>query len=88
MRERPVQSKKPGGNRISDAMILAKRLDMAPEVMSTMKSTIEEMPRAEPGVYRFKAAVTAEGGWQLLLGAGVRGEPRTVNNELVLKVMP
>ncbi len=69
-------------------MIFAERLDMAPEVMNTMKSTIEEMPRAEPGVYRFKAAATAEGGWQLSLGAGVRGEPGTVNNKLVLKVMP
>ena len=70
------------------AVIFAKRLDMAPEGMETMKTTIEPMPSTEPGVYKFKAAVTMEGGWQLSLGAKVQGETGTVESKLVLKATP
>ncbi len=35
---------KPDGKPVSDAVIFAKRLDMAPEGMETMKTTIEAMP--------------------------------------------
>lgn len=79
---------KPDGKPVSDAVIFATRLDMAPDGMGTMKTTIEAMPSTEPGVYRFKAAFTMEGGWQLSLGAKVQGETGTVENKLVLKAMP
>ncbi len=79
---------KPDGKPVSDAVIFAKRLDMAPDGMETMKTTIEPMPSTEPGAYRFKAAVTMEGGWQLSLGAKVQGETGTVENKLVLKATP
>jgi hypothetical protein len=79
---------KPDGKPVSDAVIFAKRLDMAPDRMETMKTTIEPMPGTEPGVYLFKAAVTMEGGWQLSLGAKVQGETGTVENKLVLKATP
>jgi len=79
---------KPDGKPVSDAVIFAKRLDMAPEGMETMKTTIEAMPSAEPGVYKFKAAVTMDGGWQLSLGAKVQGETGTVESKLVLKATP
>ncbi len=81
---------KPDGKPVSDAVIFAKRLDMAPDGMETMKTTIEAMPSTEPGVYRFKAAVTMEGGWQLSLGAKVQGETGTIEieNKLVLKATP
>ncbi len=78
----------PDGKPVSDAVIFAKRLDMAPEGMETMKTTIEAMPSAEPGVYKFKAAVTMDGGWQLSLGAKVQGETGTVESKLVLKATP
>ena len=79
---------KPDGKPVSDAVIFTKRLDMAPDGMEMMKTTIEPMPSTEPGVYRFKAALTMEGGWQLSLGAKVQGETGTVENKLVLKATP
>ena len=79
---------KPDGKPVSGAVIFAKRLDMAPDGMETMKTSIEAMPSTEPGVYKFKAAVTMEGGWQLSLGAKVQGETGTVENKLILKATP
>ena len=79
---------KADGKPVSDAVIFATRLDMAPDGMETMKTTIEAMPSTEPGVYRFKAAFTMEGGWQLSLGAKVQGESGTVETKLVLKATP
>jgi hypothetical protein len=79
---------KPDGKPVSNAVIFAKRLDMAPDGMETMKTTIDSMPSTEPGVYKFKAAVTMEGGWQLSLGAKVQGETGTVESKLVLKATP
>jgi hypothetical protein len=46
------------------------------------------MPSTDPGVYKFKAAVTMAGGWQLSLGAKVQGETGTVENKLVLQATP
>src|SRR5712671_5197593 len=53
----------PDGKPVSDAVIFAKRLDMAPDGMGMMQAKIDLIPGTEPGVYRFKAAVTMEGGW-------------------------
>lgn len=79
---------KPDGKPVTDAVIFAKRLDMAPDGMETMKTTIEPMPSTEPGIYKFKADVTMEGGWQLSLAAKVQGETGTVENKLVIKATP
>jgi hypothetical protein len=79
---------KPDGKPVPDAVIFAKRLDMAPEGMESMKTTIDAMPSTEPGVYKFKAAVTMEGGWLLSLGAKVQGDTGTVESKLVLKAIP
>ena len=79
---------KTDGKPVPDAVIFAKRLDMAPDGMEAMKTTIEPMPSTEPGVYKFKAALTMEGGWQLSLGAKVQGETGTVESKLILKATP
>lgn len=79
---------KTDGKPVPDAVIFAKRLDMAPDGMEAMKTTIEPMPSTDPGVYRFKAALTMEGGWQLSLGAKVQGETGTVESKLILKATP
>lgn len=79
---------KPDGKPVPDAVIFAKRMDMAPDGMETMKTTIEPMPSTEPGIYKFKADVTMEGGWQLSLAAKVQGETGTVENKLVIKATP
>ena len=79
---------KPDGKPVPDAVIFAKRMDMAPDGMETMKTTIEPMPSTEPGIYKFKAEVTMEGGWQLSLAAKVQGETGTVENKLIIKATP
>lgn len=75
------------GTTVSDAVIMAKRIDMAPDGMPTMTAPLEQLPSTEPGIYRFKTNLTMEGGWQLSLGAKVQGETGTVENKLVLKAL-
>src|SRR5215217_1038008 len=76
------------GKPVPDAVIFAKRIDMAPDNMPTMTAPLEQLPSTEPGVYRFKTNLIMEGGWQLSLGAKVQGETGTVENKLVLKATP
>ena len=71
-----------------DAVIAAKRIDMAPDGMPTMAAPLEQMPSTEPGVYRFKTALPMQGNWQLSLAAKVQGETGTVESKLVLRVVP
>jgi hypothetical protein len=79
---------KPDGKPVPDAVIFAIRLDMTPDGMQEMATKITPMPSTEPGVYRFKAAVTMQGRWQLSLGAKVQGETGTVENKLVITAQP
>jgi hypothetical protein len=76
------------GKAVPDAVIITKRLDMAPEGMGEMATKIDQMPSAEPGVYRFQTNLSMEGRWQLLLGAKVQGEAATVQGKLILKATP
>src|SRR5262245_6699685 len=76
---------KKSGKAVPDAVIFAKRIDMAPDGMPTMDSPLEQLPPTEPGVYRFKTNLSMVGGWQLSLGAKVQGEEGTVESKLVLK---
>jgi hypothetical protein len=72
------------GKPVSDAVIFAMRLDMAPEGMPEMATKIVREPDAEPGQYRFKAAFGMEGRWQLSLGAKVQGETGTLESKFVI----
>jgi hypothetical protein len=76
------------GQPVPDAVITAKRLDMAPDSMPTMTTPVEPLPSTEPGVYRFKANLNMQGAWQLSLGAKVQGETGTVESKMVLKATP
>lgn len=76
------------GKAVPDAVISAKRIDMAPDGMAEMATKIDQMPSTEPGVYRFKANLSMEGRWQLSLGAKVQGETGTVQSKLVIKATP
>ncbi|MBM6595399.1 FixH family protein [Microvirga pudoricolor] len=73
------------GQAIPDAVVFAKRIDMAPDGMPTMTSPIDLVPSTEPGTYRFKTNLSMEGGWQLSLAAKVQGETGTVVNKLALR---
>ncbi|GEL42859.1 MULTISPECIES: FixH family protein [Methylobacteriaceae] len=78
---------KRSGKPVPDAVIFAKRIDMAPDSMDEMTSKIEQLPTTEPGIYRFKAKLTMAGGWRLSLGAKVQGENGTVEDKLVFKAV-
>jgi hypothetical protein len=75
---------KSSGKPVSDAVIFATRLDMAPDGMQEMATKVTPMPGTEPGTYRFKATLSMAGRWQLSLGAKVQGERGTVENKIVL----
>ena len=42
---------KPSGRAIPDAVIFAKRIDMAPDGMAEMAAKLDPVPSGEPGVY-------------------------------------
>ncbi|MBR1121198.1 FixH family protein [Bradyrhizobium lablabi] len=72
------------GKPVPDAVIFATRLDMAPDAMQEMATKVTPLPGGEPGTYKFKAAFSMAGRWQLSLGAKVQGETGTVDNKLVI----
>jgi hypothetical protein len=76
------------GQPVSNAVIFAKRIDMAPDGMEMMASSIEQLPSTEPGVYRFKTDLSMQGRWQLSLGAKVQGENGSVESKLVVTALP
>lgn len=79
---------KKSGKAVPDAVIFAKRIDMAPEAMKEMVAPLEALPSTEPGVYRFKTNLSMQGRWQLSLGAKLQGENGSVQSKLVLKAIP
>jgi hypothetical protein len=74
------------GKPVPDAVIFSTRLDMAPDAMETMRSTLEPLPSAEPGVYKFKLNLNMAGGWRFLIAAKIQGEGETAKGEIILKV--
>ena len=75
---------KPSGKAIPDAVIFAKRIDMAPDGMGEMQSKLDPMPGGDPGVYQFKTNLDMAGRWALTLGAKVQGETGTVQAKLIV----
>jgi hypothetical protein len=80
--------RKSDGKPVPEAIIFATRLDMQPDGMEAMKTSIEPMPSTEPGVYRLKVNLTMEGGWRLSLGAKIQGEADSLESRLVFKALP
>lgn len=76
------------GNPVPNAVIFAQRIDMAPDGMEGMTSTIAPLPSTEPGLYRFKINLPMAGGWRLSLGAKVQGETGTLETKLPFKAVP
>ena len=79
---------KPDGKPVTDAVVFTRRLDMAPEGMETMTTSIEPEPSTEPGVYRFRVDLTMKGSWRLSLAAKIQGETSTLQNRLPFKAQP
>jgi YtkA-like len=76
------------GKPVPNAVIFAQRIDMEPDGMESMTSTIDSVRSAEPGLYRFKINLPMAGGWRLSLGAKVQGETGTLETKLPFKAVP
>ncbi|MCM2450824.1 FixH family protein [Agrobacterium vitis] len=76
------------GKAVPDAVIFTARMDMAPDGMETMTTTVEPTTSTEPGVYAFSTHLSMDGGWRFQVAAKVQGEPETVKGEVVLKAIP
>ena len=76
------------GKPVPNAVIFAKRIDMAPDNMAAMDAPLEPLPASEPGLHRFKTNLVMAGRWQLSLAAKVQGEDGTVESRLILKALP
>lgn len=76
---------KPTGKRVENAVVFRSRLDMSPDNMAEHQTSIEPLPAAEPGVYRFKADLSMAGRWALKLMAKVPGETETVEGTIVIE---
>ena len=73
------------GKTIPDAVIAAKRIDMAPDGMAEMAAPLTPVPGAEPGVYSFKTELSMQGRWLLSISAKVQGEPETVVGKVTFR---
>lgn len=75
------------GAPVEQAVVFTTRMDMAPEGMEAMTTSVDALPSNEPGVYRFKANLTMAGGWRFSIAAKVQGEPETVESRLEFKAV-
>ena len=75
---------KPSGRAIPDAVIFAKRIDMAPDGMGEMQAKLDPLSGSDPGIYQFKTNLDMAGRWALTLGAKVQGETGTVQSKLIV----
>lgn len=73
------------GKPVSDAVITQSRIDMSPDGMGEMASSITAMPSNEPGIYSFKTDLSMEGRWLLSVAAKVQGEAETVVGKIMLR---
>lgn len=76
------------GKAVPDSVIFTTRMDMAPDGMAMMTTTVDPATSTEPGVYSFTTNLSMEGGWRFQIAAKVQGEPETVTGEVVLKAVP
>ncbi|MGI0526580.1 FixH family protein [Rhizobium giardinii] len=74
------------GKAVPDAVIFTTRMDMAPDGMEMMTTTVEASGSTE-GVYAFTTNLSMEGGWRFQVAAKVQGEPETVKGEVILKAV-
>lgn len=73
------------GEPVSNAVIFARRMDMAPDGMRSMTADLEAMPDTEAGIYRFRTNLAMQGRWQLSLAAKIQGQTGTLQSRLLLK---
>lgn len=78
---------RPSGRLVTDAIVVRKRVDMAPDGMADMESPVTPVPASEPGTYAFKTDLPMAGRYQFSLAAKVQGEPETVVGKVIIKAV-
>ena len=76
---------KPTRKVVPGAVLFRTRLDMSPDNMADMATSIAPDGSSEPGVFRFKADLSMAGNWALKLMAKVPGESETVQGTVIVK---
>ena len=76
---------KPTGKPVEGAVIIATRIDMAPDGMADMASPLTPAPSEEPGIYAFKTELAMAGNWLLTISAKVQGEQETVHGKITFR---
>src|SRR2546421_11938741 len=66
------------GKPVPDAVIVQSRIDMSPDGMGEMASSLTPVPSTEPGVYAFKTELSMPRRWLLSIAAKAQGKPETV----------
>ena len=74
------------GSFVEDAVITATRLDMEPDGMKDMTTSVDPQGMSAPGVYRFSGTFKMAGRWQLSLTAQVPGHEQPVQGAVVFTV--
>ena len=73
---------------VTDAVIFATRLDMAPDGMATMTSPVAALASDIPGQYRFQADLGMAGAWRFSIAVHFDAETEVIRREIILRVTP
>lgn len=73
---------------VTDAVIFATRLDMAPDGMATMTTPVQALASDVPGQYRFQADLGMAGAWRFSIAVHFDGETEVIRREVILRVAP
>ena len=73
---------------VTDAVIFATRLDMAPDGMATMTAPVEALASDVPGQYRFQADLGMAGAWRFSIAVHLDAETEVIRREIILRVTP
>ena len=73
---------------VTDAVIFATRLDMAPDGMATMTASVEALASDVPGQYRFQANLGMAGAWRFSIAVHLDAETEVIRREIILRVTP
>ena len=73
---------------VTDAVIFATRLDMAPDGMATMTTPVAALASNIPGQYRFQADLGMAGRWRFSIAVHFDDETEVIRREVILRVVP
>ena len=73
---------------VTDAVIFATRLDMAPDGMATMTTPVVALASDVPGQYRFQVNLGMAGAWRFSIAVHFDDETVVIRREVILRVTP